>query len=85
MVTEKQAEKVRDYCLKTYSYDSAYGKCVNGIGISLVKLIDIAASHSQDYCVVILLRKKLPKTLNIPSEYQGVRIFTKVIGEIRPL
>ncbi|MBU1180198.1 hypothetical protein KJ885_04600 [Patescibacteria group bacterium] len=63
-------------------YDPEY---INGVGISLVGIRDTSASHDdgRDYCLVVLLRKKLPLNTVIPSLLDGVRIFFNVVGEIR--
>ena len=38
-----------------------------------------------DLCLSVTLRKEAPQELKLPSEYRGVRVFYKVVGEIRAL
>lgn len=64
-----------------------YSDYINSYGISKVGIQD---GHSMDpdkddLCISIGLSKPMPAHLTLPSTYKGVRVFTKVVGIIRPL
>ncbi len=40
---------------------------------------------SLDWCLMIGLRKRIPKDIELPSEYKGVKVFYHYSGEIKPL
>ena len=59
---------------------------IMGWGISKVGIMDPTAQDEQkdDYCIIVLLRVAIPEGQSpFPAEYKGVKVFTKVVGEIK--
>lgn len=86
MVTRKEAGAVKDHCVSEYSNKPPYHEYVTGIGISLVGLYDksVPLAERQNHCVIVNLKRPLPEGLKIAEKHDNVRIFTKVVGEIKP-
>ena len=84
-VTEEQARRVKEFCVNEFFAKPPFEDYVNGVGISKVGMTKPNASDKDDFCVHVMLRKKLPRNLSIPIEKDGVQIYTEVVGEIRAL
>ena len=39
------------------------------------------AFYNQDHCLVIGLRRELPKEINLPQEVDGVKVLVEILGE----
>ena len=85
-INRKKAEKALKKLENKYGAELPFSNYIH-YGLATVKMIDPAAPEEKknDFCIVVNLRKKLPKSFNFPSEIDGVRIFTRVIGNIKPL
>lgn len=79
-LTKKQFEE-------EYFFAKPWKEFVNSCGISKVGTKDKFAPIDEqgDWCISVGLRKSLPPGLSLPTEYQGVKVFAEVIGEIRLL
>ena len=80
-VTIEKAELAKKWFVSNY-YDPKY---VNACGISRVGTCDSNAPKDErdDYCVSVRLRKALPRNMAFPPKLLGVRLYSKVIGEIK--
>ena len=83
----QKVKRIKKQFEKKYFFTKPYLEYVNACGISKVGIQDKTApiDISGDYCISVRLRKPLPKNLSLPTEYQGVKVFVQVTGEIRPL
>ncbi|MDO8495288.1 MAG: hypothetical protein Q7S32_02030 [bacterium] len=83
----EDVKRINGEFVKEYFFAHPYSNYVNSCGISMVSICDKEASPDtkDDFCLLVGFREPLPGNIPFPTEYQGVRVFTKVIGEIRPL
>lgn len=83
----EEVKRIKEEFQKEYWFKEPFSVHVNMCGISKVGINDKNAPVDQkdDFCISVGLRNPLPLDISLPSEYQGVRVFVKVIGEIRPL
>lgn len=82
--------KIKKEFVQEYFLNEPYNEYVNGCGISKLRmnqrnLVLRAGESLEDFCLSVTLRKEPPEDLEFPSEYKGVRVFYKVVGEIRLL
>ena len=56
----------------------------NMCGITRVCMHDknAPADQKNDFCIYVGLYDTLPENLVLPEEYQGVRVFVNVVGEV---
>ncbi len=85
--TLKEVTKIKEKFEEEYFFKAPFLEYVNMCGISAVGLQDKNAppEEKDTLCISVGLRKPLEGNLWIPDEYQGVRVFVRVIGEIRAL
>lgn len=79
-------ERVKARFMAEHYSKKKYRKYVNGCGLSSVGECDKnASSVEKDLpCIRVNLRKPLPEKLAFPKEFQGMRVFTEMIGQIQP-
>ena len=82
----QEVKQIKKQFEQEYFLAQPYSEYVNMCGITKVGIKDKTApvDTRDDLCIVVGLRKPLPKNLSLPSEYRGVKVFVQVIGEIRP-
>lgn len=39
----------------------------------------------EDWCLIVYLRKRLPKTLSAMREYKSLQVFVEILGTVKPL
>jgi len=91
-VAQKSIEELLKDFTKEYMKQEPYCSYVNFIGISDAGLIErmrnkkIKMSNiSGERCFYVSLREDLPVGLEIPNTYHGVKVYTRVVGDIRAL
>ncbi|GEM_PF-3250953 len=84
-VSNEQAKRVAKFCVDEYLAKPPYSNYVNGCGISKVGRKEPNAPDKDDFCVHVMLRKRLPGNFSIPMEKDGVKIYTEVVGAFRAL
>ena len=89
-ITKEQLRPIKKEFQEIYMHTEPYKKYTNGCGISKIKVkqndLDLKEGESlDDLCLSVFLREEPPKSLDLPSEYKGVRVFYEVVGEIRAL
>ena len=84
-----KVQDIKDDYIKQYMDTAPYDQYINGCGISKLKVkqnlenITLKKGESlDDLCLSVLCGKQPPQNLNLPSEYQGVRVFYEVVGDI---
>lgn len=55
---------------------------INLCAISTVGIQEKTITEKIELCITVGFRKPLLPDLSLPSEYKGVKVFTRVIGEI---
>lgn len=78
---EKATKLAREFAKEHKIYDPPNRSACS---ISEVGINDPNDKDNRNLCIVVLLKKKLPKRISLPSEYKGMKVFYKVIGVIRP-
>lgn len=83
----EEVKRIKEGFQKEYFFKEPFSSYINMCSISKVGIKDKDALTDQkdNFCISVGLRNSLPANLSLPSEYQGVRVFVEVIGEIRPL
>jgi len=63
-------------------FKKVYPKYAVGVGILTVGLMDknCPEEESEDRCIIVYLEKPLPQDIHLPSVYDGIKVFTEVIG-----
>ena len=85
LVSREWVKRVVKFCINEYFAKPPYDKYVIGCGVTKVGIKEPNAPDKDDFCVYVMLRKRLPRNLSILTEKDGVRIYTEVVGEIRAL
>lgn len=81
----EEVRRIKKQFEKEYYFKEPYSRYVNMCGISRVDLQEdenAPEDEKQDLCIMVGLRKRLPKKLALPATYKGVRVYVKVYGEI---
>ncbi len=83
----EDVKQIKKEFQKEYWSTEPFEEYITACGISQVSVYDgnAPANELDDWCISVGLLDSLPQGISLPTEYKGVRIFTKVIGEIRPL
>lgn len=91
-MAQKSLEDILKEFTILYMKQEPYCSYVNFIGISDVGLIEGMRNKkirmlniSGERCLYVSLREDLPTDLEIPRVYQGVKVYTRVVGDIRAL
>ena len=81
----EDVERIKNEFEKEYLFKAPFSAYVNVNSISKVGIKDknAPAEQKNDFCISVGLRNALPPDLVLPEEYQGVRVFLRVSGEIR--
>ena len=88
--TIDEIKKIKNLYLNEFK-TPPYDKYLNGIGISNLRIRakltgeDLKLKEGEsldDLCLKVNLKTKLPPPLTLPSDYNDVRVFYDVIGEI---
>jgi len=82
MATYEEAKKILDKFRDEY-FDTAAIPGMNGFGLSKVRIRDPKAKQGlDDLCLLITLEKPLPQDHKVPESYEGMKVYTEVVGEI---
>ena len=73
-MTEKLALEVKMLFEKHY-----VRSLINRIGIEFFSACSLDTHTAGQYHIILILGKKLPKNIEIPAEYRGLRVVTKII------
>lgn len=74
--------EIQNNFIKEYMADP-YDGYINMVGVSTVGIME--NNDDNTVCLSVGFREQPPTHVKFPSEYQGIKIFYKMIGEIRPL
>jgi len=86
-----QVKPINEEFKQKYLFGKPYNAHVNSCSISNLRenqdnkkdSFDLRDGESlDDLCLFVTLRMEPPNDLDFPSEYKGVRVFYKVVGEI---
>lgn len=81
-----KVQDIQNDYIKQYMSTAPYNQYINGCGISKLKSKpDITLKKGEsldDLCLSVLCGKQPPQNLNLPLEYQGVKVFYDVVGNI---
>lgn len=84
---ENSSEKIKEIWSKFYSellYNPIYASYLRGSKISTLEELSKewgmeitlrSDENPTDYCFAVELKKRVPNNLNLPREYEGVRVF----------
>ena len=80
----QDVQRIKEEFVRRYYLVEPYLDYVRMCGISKVGLWDNAVSPDEkdDLCFVVGLLKQLPSALALPQEYEGVKVFVTVVGEL---
>lgn len=92
-LTMDEIKPVQKQFVQEYMMTSPYDQYVNGCGVSSLSTkqdhegieINLREGESlDDLCLSVFLKKSPPKDLELPAEYEGVKVFYEVVGEVLP-
>jgi hypothetical protein len=81
----EEVKRIKKEFAKDVIAKAPFAETVSCLGISWVGHHDPAATPEQakDHCISVGLVVPLPDGVSLPTEYQGVKVFSRVIGQIR--
>jgi len=89
-LTLEEIANIKEDYVKDYFEKEPYKQYLNGVGISNLRLrvgnekIDLKEGETlDDYCLNVYLTKKLPNDITLPLEYKSVRVFYKIVKNIK--
>ena len=68
-----EVKKAKEDFEQQYFFSSPWNLYMNGCGISRVGI---------DFCISVYLRQPFPPEVFLPEQHMGVRVVTRVVGEI---
>lgn len=87
----KVVQKLKEDFKQEYASKEPYNNYINGIGITILRVQKETVRKQfklkkgetlDDLCLSVYLKEELPKDLDLPSEYKGVRVFYTKMGPI---
>lgn len=88
--TLEEIISIKEEYIKDYFEKEPYKQYINGVGISNLRLrvgkegITLKEGETlDDYCLNVYLIKSLPEDITLPSEYKSVRVFYKIVKDIK--
>ena len=87
MLTFEQVKGIQKAFIQEYMLPVEWRRYVNMCGISTISILNADAPDEEknNLCLKVGLIKPLPPNMSIPLEYQGVKVFVEIIGEIKLL
>src|SRR5437899_2611663 len=84
---DKAAKATQRRFIRQYVGKKPYRPYVNGCGFSSVGLMVPHGSSEEkdDLCIIVRLVKPLPRKLKLPRQFEGMKVFARVVGVIRSL
>ncbi len=84
-LTNKEVKQIKKEFQKKFVFCEPYSEWTNACGISSVGIMDPLAPDAMkgEACISVGLRQPFPEYVDFPKEYKGVKIFTRVIGELK--
>ncbi len=82
--TFDEVRKISKEYWNKFDLDPAWSPFIGSVGIFKIGKFqpDVSDDQKDDYCLVVGLLKELPPDLNLETEFQCVRVFTRVIGPV---
>lgn len=72
-----EVKKAQKEVQQAYFYSNGFSDYVKAVGVSIVGVNDDTVQEGRgDYCLKVDLKQPLPENLKIPSEHNGVKIYT---------
>lgn len=66
------------FCSEEYLKQPPFDDYISSCGLAKVSMVEPDALDKDDFCVKVVLVRKLPEDLTIAPEKDGVKIFTRV-------
>lgn len=78
MVSEREAEVALGKFALEFHLAAPYNKYVSGAGRVKVK-----EGGLETFCIIAYLKKKMPKSIRLPSHYGGLEVKTEYLGQVK--